>query len=239
MILGCCLAFGSALQEPNAGVKSSEGIGVVFDNFDLYVQGAQTTVSLTLLSFAIAFTLGIVVAACRVSPVPPLRVAATAWVELVRNTPLAVLFVLFFFGFTKFGVQYDLFTSALIVLSAYTSTYVAETVRSGINAVSRGQAEAARSLGLTFPQTLTTVVLPQALRTVVAPLGSIFIALIKNSSVAGVIGVIELTEVARKVGFETAQPIPAFAGAATGYVALALLSAWAVRRVEHRVAIIR
>ncbi|MGH9277243.1 MAG: amino acid ABC transporter permease [Acidimicrobiales bacterium] len=212
---------------------------VVLDNLDLYIEGARTTIALTLLSYAIALIVGIAVAACRVSPVPPLRVLATAWVELVRNTPLAVLFLLFWFGFTKIGIKYGLFTSAIIVLSAYTSTFIGETVRAGINSVSKGQAEAARSLGLTFPQTLVTVVLPQALRTVVAPLGSLFIALIKNSSVAGVIGVIDLTAVAAKVGVETAQPVAAFAGAATGYVILALFAAWAVRRLEHRTAIRR
>lgn len=212
---------------------------VVLDNLDLYLEGARTTIALTLLSYAIALIVGIAVAACRVSPVPPLRALATAWVELVRNTPLAVLFLLFWFGFTKIGIKYGLFTSAIIVLSAYTSTFIGETVRAGINSVSKGQAEAARSLGLTFPQTMTTVVLPQALRTVVGPLGSLFIALIKNSSVAGVIGVIDLTAVAASVGNETAQPVAAFAGAATGYVILALLSAWGVRRLEHRTAITR
>jgi glutamate transport system permease protein len=196
-------------------------------------------VALTVLSFAAALAVGTVVAAFRVSPVPPLRWAATVYVELVRNTPLTVLFVLFFFGLTKVGVKYSPFVSSVIVLGGYTSTFVGETVRSGINAVASGQAEAARSLGLTFPQVMSIVVLPQAFRTVVGPLGSLFIALIKNSSIASVISVLELTEVADRLNTATARPIPVFLGAAAGYLLLALPSGLVVGAIERRVAIKR
>ena len=197
------------------------------------------TVVLTVLSFSTALVIGTAVAAFRVSPVPPLRGLGATWVETVRNTPLTVLMVLFFFGFTKVGVRYSAFTSAVIVLSAYTSTFVAETVRSGINSVARGQAEAARSLGLTFPQVLALVVLPQAFRTVVAPLGSVFIALTKNSSIASVISVLEITEVADRLNNETARPFPVFAGAALAYLVLTLPSGFLVGALERRVAIKR
>ncbi len=106
------------------------------------------------------------------------------------------------------------------MLSAYTGTFVAETIRSGINSVSRGQAEAARAIGLTFPQTLRLVVMPQALRTVVGPLGGIFIALLKNSGLAVVINVPELTAAANQIGTDTARFIPAFLGAAVAYLML-------------------
>jgi glutamate transport system permease protein len=199
----------------------------------------RTTVGLTLLSFAAAFVVGTLVAAWRVGPVAPLRLVGTLWVDVFRNTPLAVLFVLFFFGFTKVGVSYSRFTSAVIVLAVYTSAFVAETVRSGINAVSRGQAEAARAIGLTFPQTLGLVVLPQALRTVVAPLGNVFIALTKNSSIASVIAVAEITRVADNLNTETAQPIPVFLGAAAAYLLLTLPSGFLVGAIERRVAVKR
>ncbi len=197
------------------------------------------TVLLTVLSFLAALVAGTVVAAFRVSPVPPLRGFGTTWVESLRNTPLTVLMVLFFFGFTKVGIRYSAFTSAVIVLSAYTSAFVAETVRSGINAVARGQADAARSLGLTFPQVLALVVLPQAFRTVVAPLGSIFIALTKNSSIASVISVMEISEVADRLNNETARPFAVFAGAALAYLALTLPSGFLVGALERKVAIKR
>src|SRR5205085_10830984 len=137
--------------------------------------------------------------------VPPLRWASGTYVEIVRNTPLLVSMVLFFFGLPSIGIKFAPFTSGVIVLTVYTATFVAETVRSGINAVSKGQGEAARSLGLTFPQVLRIVVLPQALRTVIAPLGGIFIALLKNSALAVAIGVAELTAAAETVGTQTAR----------------------------------
>jgi len=215
-------------------------VNVVLDNLDLFLRGTWMTVQLTVISFSIAFAVGVLVAVFRVSPVPPLRWAGTAWVETVRNTPLAVLFVLFIFGLPKAGILFpSLFVSAVIVLSAYTSTFVAETVRAGILSVARGQAEAARAIGLTFTQTITRVVLPQALRTVVAPLGSVFIALIKNSGIAAAFGVLDLTFVAERVNNETSRPIPAFMGAAVLYVALGLLSGWAIGVLEHRTAVKR
>lgn len=212
---------------------------VVFDNLDVFFAGLRTTVSLTLLSYAAALVIGIVVAACRVSPIPPLRFAGAFYVETVRNTPLTVLFVLFFFGLTKVDIKYSAYMTAVIVLGGYTGAFVGETVRSGINTVSRGQAEAARSLGLTFPQVLSIVVLPQALRTVVAPLGSLFIALIKNSSIAALIAVPELVYRTDSLSNDTARPIPIFLGAAVAYLLLTIPSGFAIRAIEHRAAIKR
>lgn len=194
---------------------------------------------LTLLAWTMAFVIGMVVAAFRVSPVPPLRLAGTFYVETVRNTPLTVSMILFYFGLPKVGITYSAFWTAVIVLGAYTGSFVAETVRAGINSVAQGQAEAARALGFTFPQVLGIIVMPQALRTVVAPLGSLFIALIKNSSVAAAISVIELTEVADRLNNETARAIPVFLGAAAAYLLLTLPSGFAVGALERRLAIRR
>ena len=192
---------------------------------------------LTLLSFAFALLLGTIVAACRVSPVPPLRLAGATWVELFRNTPLTLMMLLFFFGFTKIGIgPFEPFPSAVIVLSVYTSAFVAETVRSGINTVAGGQGEAARAIGLTFAQTMRLVVLPQAFRTVVAPLGSLFIALTKNSSIASVIAVQEISKLADNLNTETARPLQVFAGAAVAYLILTLPSGFVVGALERRLA---
>jgi glutamate transport system permease protein len=214
-------------------------VDVVVNNLDVFAKGMRTTVSLTLLSFAVAFVIGIVVAAFRVSPIPPLRIAGAFYVETVRNTPLTVLFVLFFFGLTKVGIKYGAFTTAIIVLGGYTGAFVAETVRAGINSVSRGQAEAARALGLTFPQVLRIVVLPQALRTVVAPLGGLFIALIKNSSIAALISVKELVFRTDALANDTARVIPIFLGAAVAYLLLSIPSGLVIGALERRVAIRR
>jgi len=198
-----------------------------------------TTAALTLLSFTFAFVVGLAVSTCRLSPVPPLRLAGAFYVQTVRNTPLFVLFVLFFFGLPKVGIQYSPFISAVVVLSAYTGAFVAETVRAGANAVSPGQAEAARALGLNFSQVLLFVVLPQALRSVVAPLGSVFIALIKNSGVATTIAVGELTNVADRLSSSSARPIPVFIGSVVAYLVLSLPCGWAIGVLERRVAIRR
>lgn len=212
---------------------------VVLDNLDVFAAGARTTVALTLLSFAVAMAIGITIAACRVSPIPPLRFVGAFYVETVRNTPLTVLFLLFFFGLTKVGILYSGFTTAVIVLGGYTGAFVGETVRSGINSVSRGQAEAARAIGLTFPQTLLVIVLPQALRTVVAPIGSLFIALIKNSSIAGIIAVPELVFRSDGLANSSARPIPVFVGAVVAYLALTIPSGIAFAALERRVGIKR
>lgn len=213
---------------------------VVLDNLDRFASGLATTVSLSLLSWVGAFVIGLVVASLRVGPIPPLRGAGTVYVETIRNCPLTVLFVIFFFGFPSIGILFESeFVSAVIVLSVYTSAFVAETVRAGVNTVATGQVEAARSLGLGFSQVLGLVVLPQALRSVVAPLGNIFIALIKNSSIAYTIGLIELTGTANQVAVENAQFVAVFAGVAVAYLLLTLPSGLAVGAIERRVAIRR
>ncbi len=212
---------------------------VVLDNRDLFLAGMRTTVSLTLLSYAAAFVIGTVVAAFRVSPVPPLRAVGAVYVGAVRNTPLAVLMVLFFSGLGDAGILFSRFTSAVIVLSAYTGAFVAETVRSGINTVATGQGEAARSLGLTFPQVLRIVVLPQAFRTVVSPLGSLFVALIRNSALAALISVPELAGNAEQLLTDTGQYIQIFLGTGIAYMMLTLPSARVVNILERRLAIKR
>jgi glutamate transport system permease protein len=214
-------------------------VRVVLDNLDVFVAGARTTVALTLASFAVAMVVGTAVATWRVSPSPPLRIAGAFYVETVRNTPLTVLFTLFFFGLTKVGVLYSGFVTAVIVLGGYTGAFVGETVRSGINTVSRGQAEAARAIGLTFPQTMVIVVLPQALRAVVAPIGSLFIALIKNSSIASIIAVQELVFRVNELANSTARSIPIFVGAVITYLVLTIPSGLAFAALERRVAIKR
>ncbi|MDP9406120.1 MAG: amino acid ABC transporter permease [Actinomycetota bacterium] len=212
---------------------------VVVDNLGFIFRGLVVTVRLTLLSWVGAFLIGVTLATCRVSPIPPLRGAAATYVTLVRNTPLLVLFFLFFFGFPKLGIQYPAFPSAVIVLAVYTGAFVGEAIRAGLNTVARGQAEAARSIGLTFPQVLAIVVLPQALRSVVAPLGNLFIALTKNSSVAFSISVVELTGVSSRLITRFAQPLPTLFGIAVGYLLLTYPSGLAFGALERRLAVRR
>jgi glutamate transport system permease protein len=214
-------------------------VDVVLDNLDRIVAGTGTTVALTVASWLGAFVLGVAVAAMRVSPIPPLRAAGAVYVEVVRNCPLTVLFVVFYFGFPSIGITEPPFTSAIIVLSLYTGAFVAETVRAGFNTVGPGQVEAARSLGLGFRQVLGLVILPQALRAVVGPLGSLFSALIRNSSIAYSISVVELTGATSQIANENAEFVPVFAAAALAYLVLTLPTGVVVGVIERRVAIKR
>ncbi|MFC8510289.1 amino acid ABC transporter permease [Streptomyces sp. NPDC057411] len=168
-------------------------MNVLLDHFPEFRDGFIGTVSITAVSSVIALVLGIVIAGFRVSPVPPLRFFGTAWVTLLRNTPLTLLFLVFFFVVPEILFPgMSPFVLASLALGFYTSSFVCEAVRSGISTVPLGQAEAARSLGMSFSQTLRLIVLPQATRTVIPPLSSIFIALTKNSAIAGAFSVTEL-----------------------------------------------
>ncbi len=179
------------------------------------------------------------IAAFRVSPIPPLRWFGATYVELARNTPLTALMLLAFFVLPAIGFVPQYYRFAVGALSVYTGAFLAEAIRSGINSVHRGQVEAARSLGLGFGQVLTLVVLPQALRTVVAPIANLFIALTKNSSVAYVISVTELTGVTRIIANESARPLQAYLGGAIGYLILTIPTGLAFAALERRVAIRR
>ncbi len=169
------------------------------------------TVKLAFFSALGALVIGTVVAVCRVSPVAVLRGFGTAYVTLIRNTPLTliVFFCLFGIGDTL-GVNLadpssptsdavNTFRLGLIGLAVYHASFVAEALRSGINTVPQGQAEAARAIGLGFLPTLREVVLPQAFRGAIAPLGNTLIALTKNTTVVATIGVAELAYVMRNM----------------------------------------
>jgi glutamate transport system permease protein len=196
--------------------------------------------TLTLVVFAgslvLATVLGTVLAAMRVSPVLPFRAFGTSYVNIFRNTPLVVLFILVVEGLPAIGVRPDLSglgltlfqAFAIMTLSVYTAAFVCEALRSGINTVDAGQAEAARAIGMTFGQTLSVVVMPQAFRAVIPPLASVYIALLKNTSVAAVFGVTEATfQLSRMIEATVAPAMVAFFGIAVGY----MLLVWAISGV--------
>ena len=164
----------------------------IFENLPLWWQGMGMTLLLTGVVTLIGLPIGILLAGMRVSPVAALRVVAAVWTEVARNTPLTLVFFLLVFVVPRLGVVVDFQISAVVALTLYTAPFYAEAIRSGVNSVPVGQAEAARSVGLTFSQTARFVIIPQALRSVVPPLINVTIALTKNTSVAGVFFVIEL-----------------------------------------------
>ena len=214
-------------------------LDTITDNLDLYWAGFQTTVSLSLVAAVVSLVLGTILAGMRISPIPPLRIAGLLYVETFRNTPLPVLAVLFVFGLPVLGLRPTKFVWVALALSLYTAAFVCEAVRSGINSVAAGQGEAARSLGLSFRQTMSLVVLPQAFRTVVAPLGSIWIAMTKNSAVAALVDVGDLTNETEAIINDTIDPLTALAGAAVGYFVLTITIGLLFGVLERRVAIVR
>ena len=213
---------------------------VVLDNLDVYVEGFTGTIKLTLLAALGALVLGTLIAAMRVSPVPPFRAVGTLYVTLVRNTPLTVVFFLVFFGLPEVDVLFSFFTFAVLALALYTAAFVAEAVRSGINSVASGQAEASRSVGMTFGQTLRLVVLPQAFANSIPPLASVFIALLKNSSIASAFFVAEGLQRTQSLINSNGQAVLwILAGAALGYLLLALIASLAFTLLERAVAVAR
>jgi glutamate transport system permease protein len=171
---------------------------VLLDNREDLLAGFWLTIKLTLAGALGSLLFGTLLAAMRVSPVPVLRALGTGYVNIFRNTPLTLIIFFCYFGlFSTLGVapadDIDLnnYWLGVIGLSVYTAAFVCEAIRSGINTVPPGQSEAARAVGMSFRQTLTVIVLPQAGRAVIAPLGSIFIALAKNATIVGTIGLAE------------------------------------------------
>lgn len=160
------------------------------------------TIALFVLAGLLSLALGTLLVACRVGPVAVLRWFGGAYVTLVRSTPLVVVFAFFQFAAPMLGIRFgwakvtigpfdfsQFFGAAVVSLTLYTSCFVCEALRSGVNSVPLGQAEAARAIGLTFGGTMTQVILPQAFRASVPPVASAMIALIKNTSVAFIFGV--------------------------------------------------
>jgi glutamate transport system permease protein len=210
------------------------------DNFPLLRDAFLTTLGLSLLAGLVALVLGTLLAALRVSPVAPLRGLATFYVETFRNTPLTVVFFFIIFGLPQIDFSVSFFTGAVLAVGMYTAAFVSEAVRSGINAVSPGQAEASRAIGLTFGQSLREVVLPQAFRTVVPPLGNVWIAMVKNTSIAAGFAVTELTaSLQRLSNANGGEIILVLIAVVAGYMLITVPSAYGISRVERRVAILR
>jgi len=216
------------------------------------------TVEMSILAGLIALVVGTILAAMRVGPVPLGRVVGGLYIRLVRNTPLLVVMLIFAFGLPElnfrpslplaswFGSEshYELiyfnffWTSATIALGLYTASFVCEAIRSGINAVPLGQAEAARAIGMTFAQSLRLVVLPQAFRVVVPPLASTYIAMVKNTSVAFGVGVAEAAFEMHKLSNDfSSQVLPIFIVFAIGYMILVAIVSAVSSLIERKLAV--
>ncbi|MDX6743458.1 amino acid ABC transporter permease [Actinocorallia sp. A-T 12471] len=220
----------------------------LFDNHDAVLTAFWATIRLTVTSALLSFVFGTLLAALRVSPVPVLRGVGTVYVNIARNTPLTLVLLFCSLGISStlrlnFDVEDPSFNGywfAVLGLTAYTSAFVCETLRAGINTVPMGQAEAARAIGLSFAQSMRLVILPQAFRAVIAPLGSVLIALTKNTTVAAVAGYAEAAFIMKEMLYEsTGGAIEIFLGFAAGFVVLTLPIGFLTGRLARRLEIKR
>lgn len=198
------------------------GWDYVWDERGLILDGFRTTVWLTVCAGVLSLVFGTLLAVMRVGPIPPLRWLGSIYVTVVRNTPLTLVFIFSTFGLPRLEVRLSFVAFAIVALTVYTTAFVCEGVRSGINSVDSGEVEAARSVGLRFRQVLSLVVLPQAFRAVIPPLTGVFNALLKNTSVAVAFNVAEANQVLRRLqNADASATFPLLLTTAFGYIVLA------------------
>ncbi len=207
---------------------------VLTDNRSLFVEGFLTTIKLFAIAGAGCLVVGTLLAAMRVSPIPALRVFGGVYVNTIRNTPLTLVFAFMVFGVPKLEVGLSFFQFAWIALLVYTSAFVCEVVRSGINTVHVGQGEAARAIGMTFVQVLTLVVLPQAFRSIVPPLISVLNALLKNTTVAAGFSVLEAGAIPAYLSERGEQQTPTLLWVTIGFLVMVLPLIATQRTLERK-----
>lgn len=208
----------------------------IASNAAIFADGTRTTVEMTLVSAVFGVMLGLVAALGKLSKFSPARWLASFYIWVIRGTPLIVQILFVFLALPVMfpWLQMDDFTSACVALAFNAGAYNAESIRAGLLAVPRGQAEAARSLGLSRGYTFCDVVFPQAFKISLPPLVNNFIALLKDSSLAYAIGVVELTNVGNRLQAATFQPLPALITTALIYLMLTTLLTQISNAVEDR-----
>lgn len=210
-------------------------MNVLLDNLGLFGQGFLGTIKLFVVAAVGSLIGGTVLAGMRVSPVPILRSFGAAYVNTVRNTPLTLVLLLFAFAYPRLEIaDLSFFTRACLGLIVYTSAFVCEVVRSGINTVPVGQAEASRALGFTFNQTLSSIVLPQAVRAVVPPLTNIEIALLKNTTIAAGFSVVEAGGIYSTLSDRGYSVLVGLLWVALGFLILVIPLTLLQRRLDQR-----
>lgn len=180
------------------------------DSFPLLIRGLGVTLLLGVVSFVLGSTLGAVVALARISSLRVLRAMAIAFVSVFRGTPLLIQIMIIYFGLPQIGVRLEPIPSAILALTLFAAAYLSENFRGGILGVDKGQWEAAASIGMPYWRTFRRVVFPQAIRIATPAVGGRFIALMKDTSLASVVTVVELTRVAESIGNANFRYMEAF-----------------------------
>ena len=208
-----------------------------FANFGEFAKSFLYTLGMSAGALLLALALGIVFGAMSSSRSKLLKADARVYVEIFQNTPLLVQFVFVYYGLaiiSNGAIMISTFFTAVLCVGVYHGAYIAEVIRSGIEAVPRGQTEAALSQGLSYSQTMSLIILPQAVRTILPPMTNQVVNLIKNTSTVAIISGADIMFTAKAWAYETTNYVPAFAGAAVLYFIMCFpLATWARRKEEE------
>lgn len=207
---------------------------ILMNYSDLFLKGFLKTIEVSLIGLAGSFVLGVLVAALRMAPVRILNFLGACFVEFTRNIPLIIIVFFFYHGLSSFKLNLSGFAAGTIGLTIYTSAFIAEAVRAGIQAVDKGQMEAARSSGLSYNQAMRFVILPQAIKIVIPPIGNQFLNLVKNSSILGVVAGMELMYFADYIHEKTWVTFDTYIFAAGFYLLLTIPLSFFVHFLERR-----
>ena len=212
---------------------------VLWQYRDLFFEGLLVTLQLTVLSFLFAMLVGTVLAIFRISPIAPLRAVGLIYVDIFRNVPLLSLIIVVVYALPEIGLMWSYNNSVIISMSLVGGAFICESLRAGINSVPAGQIEAARSLGLGFTGTVRYVVLPQAFRSMVQPLVTTFIGIFLSSSLAGTVGVMDLTATVTYINNREARGLMTFMVAAIIYLVISLGAGAVGDRLERKLRVLR
>jgi polar amino acid transport system permease protein len=209
---------------------------IIVHYFPFLLSGALLTLKISVLSLVLGLAFGLTAALCKLAGNPLLRWPAMFYIWLIRSTPLLVQLFIIYFGFPQIGIDLGPFLSGVLGLALNVGAYNAETIRGGIISVPKGQTEAARSLGMSGTQSMRRIILPQALRIIIPPLGNNFVILIKDTSLVSTITVVELTLTAQRLIGSTYKPFEMYVMAAVLYAVLtsaaSMLLVWVERHTR-------
>ncbi|AKP46397.1 MULTISPECIES: amino acid ABC transporter permease [Bacillus] len=209
---------------------------ILTDYLDLYMQGFVNTIKISIIGLIASFILGNIIAVFRLAPVKLLNFIGAFYVEVVRNIPLILIGFFFYNGLSYFHINLSGFIAGTIALSIYTAAFIAEAVRAGIQSVDRGQLEAARSTGLTYIQAMRYIILPQAIKIVIPPIGNQFLNLVKNSSILGVFAGLDLMYYADIIHEKTWITFDTYIFVGMFYLVLTIPLSLLVNYLERRLA---
>ncbi|MDF9761281.1 amino acid ABC transporter permease [Peribacillus simplex] len=204
---------------------------ILTENLDMYLLGFKNTIMSSLIALVASLILGVLIAIMRIAPIKPLNWLGTAYVEFIRNIPLLIITFFFFLGLKLSGLY-----AGTLALTIYTSSFIAEAIRAGILSVPKGQMEAARSSGLTYGQAMRLVILPQAVKIVIPPLGNQFINLVKNSSILAVVAGLDLMYHGDLISSRTFVVFDVYIFVAAFYLILTIPLSFGVGYLEKRLA---